>query len=200
MIFINLIILFFVPYILKYVTSVKTCILPPQVEERFVHSFFLNYIFFSECNNFYMLNQDFVQLWKNFFTEPIFTCDLLFLQPPFSLNHFLFSTNILTYFYTKNVILSFVIFRMTLMSQKKEEVYNILIINNLYINIYFFCFQFLEKWQVTSDNLPITTFNALILSILRAQICHFSVSLFRELSLFEGNQKCTDRAILGVNR
>ena len=27
---------------------------------------------------------------------------------------------------------------------KKEEVYNILIINNLYINIYFF-FQFLEK-------------------------------------------------------
>ena len=40
--------------------------------------------------------------------------------------------------------LSLVTFRMTLMSQKKE-VYNILIINNLYINIYFFCFQFLEK-------------------------------------------------------
>mgnify|MGYP005915251223 CR=1 FL=1 len=28
---------------------------------------------------------------------------------------------------------------------KKEEVYNILIINNLYINIYFFCYQFMEK-------------------------------------------------------
>ena len=83
---------------------------------------------------------------------------------------------------------------------KKEEVYNILIINNLYINIYFFCFQFLEKWQVTSDNLPITTFNVLILSILRTQICHFSVSLFRELSLFDCNQKCTNRAIWGVNR
>ena len=49
------------------------------------------------------------------------------------------------FFHTKNVILSFVIFRMISMSQKKEEVYNILIINNLYINIYFFCFQFLEK-------------------------------------------------------
>ena len=52
------------------------------------------------------------------------------------------SMKILTYFYTKNVILSFVIFRMILMSQKKEEVYNILIINNLYINIYFFASNF----------------------------------------------------------
>ena len=52
---------------------------------------------------------------------------------------------ILHFFHTKNVILSFVIFQMISMSQKKEEVYNILIINNLYINIYFFCFQFLEK-------------------------------------------------------
>ena len=43
------------------------------------------------------------------------------------------------------VTLSLVTFRMTLMSQKKEGVYNILIINNLYINIYFFCFHFLEK-------------------------------------------------------
>ena len=57
--------------------------------------------------------------------------------------------------------------------KKKEEVYNILIIKILYINIYFFCFQFLEKWQVTSDNLPITTFNALIFSNLRTQNCHF---------------------------
>ena len=71
------------------------------------------------------------------------------------------------FFYTKIVTLSLVTFRMTLMSQKKEEVYDILIINNLYINIYFFCFQFLEKLQVTSDNLPITTFNALILIDLR---------------------------------
>ena len=43
------------------------------------------------------------------------------------------------------VTLSLVTFTLILMSQKKEEVYNILIINNLYINIYFFCFQFLEK-------------------------------------------------------
>ena len=40
------------------------------------------------------------------------------------------------------VTLSLVTFRMTLMSQKKEEVYNILIINNLYINIYFFASNF----------------------------------------------------------
>ena len=45
---------------------------------------------------------------------------------------------IFAFFYTKKVIWSLVIFRMILMSQKKEEVYNILIINNLYINIYFF--------------------------------------------------------------
>ena len=43
------------------------------------------------------------------------------------------------------VTLSLVTFRMILMSQKKEEEYNILIIKNLYINIYFFCFQLLEK-------------------------------------------------------
>ena len=75
---------------------------------------------------------------------------------------------------------------------KKEEVYNILIINNLYINIYFFL-PFFGK--VTSDNLPITTFNMLIFNILRAQICHFSVLLFPELSLFDCNQKCTNRAL-----
>ena len=84
--------------------------------------------------------------------------------------------------------------------RKKRKVRNILIINILYINIYFFCFQFLEKWQVTSDNLPIIIFNALIFSDLRTQICHFSASLFRDLSLFDCNQKCTNRAILGVNR
>ena len=102
------------------------------------------------------------------------------------------------FFHTKIVTLSLVTFRMTLMSQKKEEVYNILIINNLYINIYFFLLPIFGK--VTSDNLPITTFNALIFSNLRTQICHFSVSLFPELSLFEGNRKCTNGAILGVNR
>ena len=96
------------------------------------------------------------------------------------------------------VTLSLVTFRMTLMSQKKEGVYNILIINNLYINIYFFLLPIFGK--VTSDNSPITAFNVLILSILRTQICHFSVSLFPELSLFDCNQKCTDRAIWGVNR
>ena len=100
----------------------------------------------------------------------------------------------------KIVTLSLVTFRMTLMSQKKEKAYNILIINNLYINIYFFCYQFLEKQQVTSDNLSIITFNALILNILRIQNCHFFVSLFPELSLFDCNQKCTNRAIWGVNR
>ena len=75
---------------------------------------------------------------------------------------------------------------------KKEEVYNILIINNLYINIYFFLPIF---GKVTSDNLPITTFNVLIFNILRAQICHFSVLLFPELSFFDCNQKCTNRAL-----
>ena len=49
----------------------------------------------------------------------------------------------------KIVILSFVIFQMILMSQKKEEVYNILIINNLYINIYFFLLPIYRK--VTND-------------------------------------------------
>ena len=106
----------------------------------------------------------------------------------------------LVFFHTKIVTLSLVTFRMTLMSQKKEKAYNILIINNLYINIYFFCYQFLEKRQVTSDNLLITTFNALTLNILRTQNCHFFVSLFPELSLFDCNQKCTNRAIWGVNR
>ena len=104
------------------------------------------------------------------------------------------------FLHTKIVTLSLVTFRMTLMSQKKEKAYNILIINNLYINIYFFCYQFLEKRQVTSDNLLITTSNMLILNILRIQNCHFFVSLFPELSLFDCNQKCTNRAIWGVNR
>ncbi len=49
----------------------------------------------------------------------------------------------------KNVILSFVIFRMISKSQKKEEVYNILIINNLYINIYFFLLPIFGK--MTND-------------------------------------------------
>ena len=55
------------------------------------------------------------------------------------------------FFHTKNVILSFVIFQMISMSQKKEEVYNILIINNLYINIYFFTTNLSksDKWQMT---------------------------------------------------
>ena len=83
---------------------------------------------------------------------------------------------------------------------KKEEVYNILIINNLYINIYFFCFHFLEKWQMTNDILPIATFNTLILNNLRTQKCHFFLSFCPEMSFFDCNQKCTDRAISGFNR
>ena len=82
--------------------------------------------------------------------------------------------------------------------RKKRKVRNILIINILYINIYFFLLPIFGK--VTSDNLPIIIFNALIFSDLRTQICHFSASLFRDLSLFDCNQKCTNRAILGVNR
>ena len=145
----------------------------------------LNFIFFSITNTKHpFIYYTFARLSPSFYSKIIL----------------LNSMKILTYFYTKKVIWSLVIFRMILMSQKKEEVYNILIINNLYINIYFFCFQFLEKWQVTSDNLPIIIFNALIFSELRTQICHFSVSLFPELSLFDCNQKCTNRAIWGVNR
>ena len=51
----------------------------------------------------------------------------------------------------EKVIWSLVIFRMISKSQKKEEVYNILIINNLYINIYFFASNFWksDKWQMT---------------------------------------------------
>ena len=48
---------------------------------------------------------------------------------------------------------------------------------------------------MTNDFLLITTFNVLILNILRAQICHFSVLLFPELSFFDCNQKCTNRAL-----
>ena len=107
---------------------------------------------------------------------------------------------IFAFFYTKNVILSFVIFQMISMSQKKEEVYNILIINNLYINIYFFCFQFLEKWQMTNDILPITTINALIINKLRTQKYHFSLSFCSKVSFFDCNQKCTDWAFSGFNR
>ena len=80
-----------------------------------------------------------------FYTPSIFTILLLILDLLFFLKSLAIFIKVLTYFYTKNVILSFVIFQMISMSQKKEEVYNILIINNLYINIYFFCFQFLEK-------------------------------------------------------
>ena len=107
---------------------------------------------------------------------------------------------IFAFFHTKKVIWSLVIFRMILMSQKKEEVYNILIISNLYINIYFFCFQFLEKWLMTNDFLPITTFNVLILSILRTLKSHSLASFCPEKSFFDCNQKCTYRAFSGVNR
>ena len=80
------------------------------------------------------------------------------------------------FFHTKIVTLSLVTFRMTLMSQKKEEVYNILIINNLYINIYFFCFQFLEKWQVTIClQQPLTRwFSAIYVRKFVTFRCHFS--------------------------
>ena len=47
--------------------------------------------------------------------------------------------------HTEKVTWSLVTFSMTLMSEKKEEVYNILIINNLYININFFREKFMEK-------------------------------------------------------
>ena len=70
-------------------------------------------------------------------------CSFIFFL--FVYNSLLIPIKQLTYIHTENVILSFVIFRMISKSQKKEEIYNILIINNLYINIYFFCFQFLEK-------------------------------------------------------
>ena len=47
--------------------------------------------------------------------------------------------------HTEKVTWSLVTFSMTLMSEKKEEVYNILIISNLYININFFREKFMEK-------------------------------------------------------
>ena len=80
-----------------------------------------------------------------FYTPSIFTIILLIFRPSFFSKITCHFIKVLTYFHTKNVILSFVIFRMISKSQKKEEVYNILIINNLYINIYFFVSNFLEK-------------------------------------------------------
>ena len=53
---------------------------------------------------------------------------------------------------------------------------------------------------MTNDILPITTFNALILNNLRTQKCHFFLSFCPEMSFFDCNQKCTDRAISGFNR
>ncbi|GEM_PF-2812633 len=77
-----------------------------------------------------------------FYTPSIFTILLLILDLLFFLKSLAIFIKVLTYFHMKNVILSFVIFRMISKSQKKEEVYNILIINNLYINIYFFASNF----------------------------------------------------------
>ncbi len=53
---------------------------------------------------------------------------------------------------------------------------------------------------MTNDFLPITTFNVLILSILRAPKSHFFASFCPEKSFFDCNQKCTNRVFLGVNR
>ena len=84
--------------------------------------------------------------------------------------------------------------------RKKRKVRNILIINNLYINIYFFCYQFIEKWQMTNDFLPITTLNTMILNNLHTQKSHFFASFCPERSFFNCNQKCTNRVFSGFNR
>ena len=68
--------------------------------------------------------------------------------------------------------------------RKKEEVYNILIINNLYINILFFREKFIEKWPVTEWLFQITTFNVLILNILRTPKGHFWGSLLSNTVTF----------------
>ena len=152
------------------------------------------------CNIIYMLNHKITRLQNIFFIHPNIYSYSSHFRPSFSKKSpFIFHVGInllsceICHFVTCHFHFDFNV-------RKKRKVRNILIINILYINFYFFCYQFIKKWQVTSDNLPITTFNVLILSILRAQICHFSVSLFPELSLFDCNQKCTDRAIWGVNR
>ena len=53
---------------------------------------------------------------------------------------------------------------------------------------------------MTNDFLLITTFNVLILNILRAQKSHFFASFCPEKSFFDCNQKCTNRVFSGVNR
>ena len=53
---------------------------------------------------------------------------------------------------------------------------------------------------MTNDILPITTINTLILNNLRTQKYHFFLSFCPEMSFFDCNQKCTDRAISGFNR
>ena len=84
--------------------------------------------------------------------------------------------------------------------RKKRKVRNILIINNLYINIYFFCYQFIEKWQMTNDFLPITTLNTMILNNLHTQKSHFFASFCSKRSFFDCNRKCTNRVFSGFNR
>ena len=151
-------------------------------------------------NIIYMLNHKITRLQNIFFIHPNIYSYSSHFRPSFSKKSpFIFHVGI-NLLSCENCHFVTCHFHFDFNVRKKRKVRNILIINILYINIYFFCFQFLEKWQVTSDNLPITTFDVLVLSTLRAQICHFPVSLFRELSLFDCNQKCTDRAILGVNR
>ena len=85
------------------------------------------------------------------------------------------------------------------MSEKKEEVYNILIINNLYINIYFFREKFMEKWQVTSDLLPKTTFTMLIFKELCVLKGHFLRHFREKKSLFNVKQKRTTKVKNGSN-
>ena len=91
---------------------------------------------------------------------------------------------IINLFHAKKVTRSLVTFTSILMSEKKEEVYNILIINNLYINILFFREKFIEKWPVTEWLSQITTFNVLIFNILRTPKGHFFGSLLSNTVTF----------------
>ena len=92
-----------------------------------------------------MLNHKSTRFQNNFFTLPNIYNYSSHFRPSFSKKSpFIFHTGINFLLY-ENCHFVTCHFHFDFNVTKKEEVYNILIINNLYINIYFFCFQFLEK-------------------------------------------------------
>ena len=122
---------------------------------------------------------------KSFCKILVFTSYLLFhTYFILSTNHLSYSMQLLTYFHSKKVTRSLGHLHFDFNVRKKRKVYNILIINNLYINIYFFCFQFIESDQWPSDFSQAITFSVLILNILCTLKGHFFGSLLSNTVTF----------------